>query len=579
MKKLAFVIGDGFSISFRKHLGVLDRTPTSPLVPCGPEVKFKATDIDSFQTGPLWREELFPELWKAYEGVCRPSLTAQERSRLLFMAVREQALRHSENLNSSTEDGKIRFITSGVHFEARSYLWHLFVNHSRVIREAIGGIQEPRNFYNTWEWGPSLLRMFNSFEVTVISYNYDMVIEHALSALGRLVVQPIRRAERPSEPEHGSTVVLKPHGSINFTIQNDIFRSPGIPHGMFAIFTGVESLGTYAASDIDNLRPVLFDCVPPGHSLAALLNPEWAIHELAHETITEADIIVLCGLSAAPPDDEEIRELLSYARPDTDLFQVGLASDDSNHASLLLRQCPAGRSFKFLAVENDGPRMLADALDVHIPPPTDVPAPKIRYEGVATFGASTGFVTSLFEGESIGWQYLFLSMEMETQLEVVPLLQLSTWHGEVLTMQLAWAEGNRLRLGKSGRSSRVTASIMGVATHGNPMLEIWGQPVDRTAGLADGLCDASIRLPVAAAPCAGYLQLATADQSSPIAEFPVALMPGERSLSIYLGPWKAQFWFFRESRDSWRFQGVDLGLSDDLIGRVDSRGSGADADP
>lgn len=342
MKKLVFIAGDGFSISFRRHLGIGDAILTRYLIPPPPNIIFRPRHEGDPSIGPLWREDVFPDLFVKWE----------ERTRDLRIA--DPFERYWDFIRYMTaippprmpeEDGTFTFVTMGSHAELRSYIWHLFTEYDLVIRDALFNrlgenedVEAIQDFYHNWEWGAVIHRINSEFECSYISYNYDLILERVLSALGFTIISPTSKEQFPGIASR-ETLVLKPHGSINFYTDFGLYQPKTEPLHNFALYTKIKGFSTWPRADYQEIRPSIFDVVPPGHwGPGHITNPFFNIDDLCRDVIASADVIILCGLSAADPDTPEIDALLSHAAKGSLAIHVGLDGDSENIAAKLLRK-------------------------------------------------------------------------------------------------------------------------------------------------------------------------------------------------------------------------------------------------
>lgn len=344
MKRLVFILGDGFSINFRRYLGVADQIVTHYLIPPPPHIQFRPRHEGDPPAGPLWTQELFGELWRVWHEEVAPKHGALDAAGLYW-----EFLRHMTTIPAPVmkgEDGKFTFYTMGSNVELRSYLWHLFTEYDTIVEEALkrrfGEPEDVRlvqDFYYGWEWGQIIQRLNKEFYCTYISFNYDMILERVLSAMGIKIVCPTSNDQLQLPLERDCRLILKPHGSISFFTDFGFYAPKSAPLRDFALYADRDGFATWATQDYRDARPSIFDVVPPGHSGSQhITNPLFDIGRLCADAVAGADAILLCGLSAADPDTQEMDELLSNASKKSLAVHVGREGDSDNEAAKILRR-------------------------------------------------------------------------------------------------------------------------------------------------------------------------------------------------------------------------------------------------
>ena len=81
--------------------------------------------------------------------------------------------------------------------------------------------------------------------------------------------------------------------------------------------------------------PTFPDIVPPGHAGDHLGNPQTDVIHAVSRVIGDCDAFILCGLSADPPDTEEIAGYLRHLKPGVPVFHID--RDQAKPAARLLK--------------------------------------------------------------------------------------------------------------------------------------------------------------------------------------------------------------------------------------------------
>ncbi len=354
--KIVLIVGNGFSRGFVKHLNLNEEVATSQLIPPPEWVTYMPFDNDPqvalwAEGKPLWSPDLFPLLWQ--DWLKKP---AEKSPKEYLKGLYEQyALEEREFLLSSKIRGKISFCPrSHRAYQLRAYLFNLFREYERILdkngsTQGIGG----------WEWVIVLHILIRYYEITIVSFNYDCIIEKIISyPLEEFkVYQPILDFWYSKESLAMSRRVklLKPHGSMShrsgtqFNLGSNKWLSEEIDleykHNIFVGYVPTFPIREY---------PTIPDLVPPGHAGDHLFNPQFDFVSTISKEIANCDGLILCGLSASEPDKSEVEGYLQALRKNIPVIHVGLKNgevdDEMNDAGILLRRY--GLYQEFCNIEN-----------------------------------------------------------------------------------------------------------------------------------------------------------------------------------------------------------------------------------
>lgn len=167
----------------------------------------------------------------------------------------------------------------------------------------------------SWRW-VSYFRSLGRDLVAAFSFNYDLVLERALEAAG------ISYARVGLwEEVGGRTMIVKPHGSIDFELQDRtvafIGREPSypMPNLINRVNSGIKRL---ARDDLLRVR-ISPELIPPMQAATARdyqwVSPGFETFSSQGPQITGT--CVLAGISYWPVDRPEIDELIDMLLPDT----------------------------------------------------------------------------------------------------------------------------------------------------------------------------------------------------------------------------------------------------------------------
>ena len=311
--QLVLMIGNGFSVDLVYHLGIRDRVITNPLIPQPETTLYTPIESDDpFPEQPLWNRNLFPELWAEWER--KPP--DKDFSWLC------EHLASRGPINFSTEPRTYSFFCREAGYQLRAYLWNLF-----RVQDNIHWAALTSKTYHGWAWGKVLAQLVSFYRVTVISFNYDVNIERFLEqGLACRVIAPGDRCmEALTTADPFSVLVLKPHGSIGLYSAADLYLG-GVKWLHFNIAwncSAFEFAQPVTRFPLDRY-PSLPDIVPPGHPGDHLANPQMDVTQAIKWVMERCDAFVLCGLSAARPDTDEVRSYLSSLRPETPAFHIDM---------------------------------------------------------------------------------------------------------------------------------------------------------------------------------------------------------------------------------------------------------------
>jgi hypothetical protein len=348
--RCAFFVGNGLSMRLCKYLS-LDFLDLANLVQ--PEVLYDFADADPALRGcSLWSRELFPNLCSvAPEAIARAPSFQQAVEHVL-------SLRTPASLNFTRAAGAMSF-HGGIDpydLELRAYLWLLFES---ISRRFVAELQRPGALkrFDDWPWRSFMLEVCSAFATTFVSFNYECLLETTLARRGivAVTVAPNAVCRRHYPFHHLTCHVWKPHGCVSFYMPKNVYYGPRpwrTVAGQNIIVHNIRYSTPSAVSRVWPAKkmPVLPDIVPPGerHSVIA---DTMDYTEQVREVVSSADVLVFVGLSARPPDDQEIKYMLQDVRTEVPVLHAGIAHDDRNHLATLLKD--ASRKYSYFPLDDE----------------------------------------------------------------------------------------------------------------------------------------------------------------------------------------------------------------------------------
>ncbi len=351
--RLVFVVGDGFTQGYLASRGAAASIPCrmDDLFPAAPCVEYIPVLHDQLTPGPIWDTSRFPMLLDAWQ-----SASTDAWGFVTHCAT-------TGPINKDLHKAAWSFKTASLEYQLRAYLWHYF----RWVNQSLTKIGHD---FTKWNWTGPLDFLARNFNLSCVSYNYDFVLEHAISTHGASPLGcPVEGVVRfYNWLPLGGTLVLKPHGSATF--------------GNFSQFLPLEDSANLWLEDVVFDRnagndwettssphplyfPTLPDLVPPGHSYQHLSNP-MAETRLAAEMFAKgAQIVVVCGLSGRGPDEPEVSSLLGCLSPQCLRFHVGLDRDRNSPDANGLRAVPDRYYFLHSNEVQNLPQKIDEAWKTH----------------------------------------------------------------------------------------------------------------------------------------------------------------------------------------------------------------------
>ncbi|WP_395687873.1 SIR2 family protein [Caenimonas koreensis] len=183
----------------------------------------------------------------------------------------------------------------------------------------------------SWAWAEFLLRL-NEFaeDVVIVSYNYDLFLERALTALGiPYSYGGLGVIDRTSSKIR----IYKPHGSINFVGRNDVALTPAERPPREIDYRLAEDLNSRREVRVEseNLNDywLRYAVIPPAGE-SSKLSQSWnrTLHEdLLKEAkaMRPSDLVVACGISYWHVDRTELDAIIAQLDPEIRAYMINPA--------------------------------------------------------------------------------------------------------------------------------------------------------------------------------------------------------------------------------------------------------------
>lgn len=306
MKDVLIVLGNGFSIDFVNFIKKEDQIDLSNLFSNGDKVLWPADDQPGFLS-----KYRCPALW---ELGARPNISAMQSSKII------EDIITCANVSASSEHPAINSENTNVYIRAYHelviYLKYLFIYYNRMICDsdldnAIAG---------KWGWSELLNDLNVSSDinsVTVITYNYDIILERLLERM-KIDYQMIG-----FQNDIKKFRIIKPHGSISFRSKKEYDKeSFSIKYNRDSLGGSLEDLiydldvGYEKISNINTMIP------PAGESGRYKLFWSKILKEKAIESmgkLHEDDDVLYGGVSYCNVDRGEIDEQIICLNSDVNL--------------------------------------------------------------------------------------------------------------------------------------------------------------------------------------------------------------------------------------------------------------------
>ena len=314
-KDILIVLGNGFSIDLLKHMPKVTHINLSNLFRNGDKVPWPANNEPGFLS-----QYHCPELWKLG---ARPNIEMEKAVKLIDDIIT------CANVSASSEHPSINTESNNVYIRAYHelviYFKYLFIYFNKEISD-----DDLRMIIDAdWGWS-SLLQNLNInpnvTSVTIVTYNYDILLERILELIG------IKYQMVEFESEEQKFRILKPHGSISFRSKKEYDKeSFSIKYNRDSLGGSISDLIVDKNVDFDKISNINTMVPPSGESGRYKLVWSNILRSKVIESVInlkEDDDVIFGGLSYCNVDRTEIDSIITALNPDVN---IKIVNPDTNN--------------------------------------------------------------------------------------------------------------------------------------------------------------------------------------------------------------------------------------------------------
>lgn len=318
-----FIAGDGLTQDLLGHHGISDQLPCTirDLIPASSLIPYFPVAGDRFAEGEFWDSAKWPKITDFYEK--------NRESPNIFVALAQNA----DPINPGLNRGDWNFKTDSLGYELRCYLWHYFRSiHLKFDHHLSQEGLATR--YLSWRWRDVFLWLMSGTSFSAITFNYDVFLERILPySSAHTYASPVEQNLAPTGYPVNVIPIYKVHGSLSHCLYLPMMPgggpqnpNPWLVEDLVGHFHcdrwKTEEVGTW-----NTTMPMVPDLVPPGFISDDICNPGSRASTFARESVAQADIIIVCGLSGNDPDTPEVTRLLAPIQETTHILSVGLSPE------------------------------------------------------------------------------------------------------------------------------------------------------------------------------------------------------------------------------------------------------------
>tara|TARA_R110000744_G_scaffold6451_1_gene22561 strand:+ start:176 stop:1288 length:1113 start_codon:yes stop_codon:yes gene_type:complete len=304
-KSLAIVVGNGFVMDLANTLKIDQFINTScsnllnPIAMHTPDFT-PLNQHQDYLEGKLWRQDLWPNLHKAYsDGIT-------------FWQIAESCSTTTMSSSKISSTFTVKKYDT-IEIELRYYLYYLFIWYTARYKEFI--ILHSR-LLETSFWGEFsvlLSRMQNFF---AISYNYDTIFEStlfnsSLNAMGPSPELALKNCDEELYP--GEFMCLKPHGSVSHACRIGETNAPwrgGLSIESTKVIESKNSRGFFKIGFPPPFCSCYLDILLPGSNLKTLEPANSTVHQAISHLGHGVERVLFLGFNGGHADLNETRQLI-----------------------------------------------------------------------------------------------------------------------------------------------------------------------------------------------------------------------------------------------------------------------------
>lgn len=315
------VLGNGVSIDIIGHINKKDKINLSNLFANGDKVPWPQNNEPGFLS-----QFRCPALW---ELGARPDMEVVKAGRIIEDVIT------CANVSASSENPSIDGESSNIYIRAYHelvmYLKYLFIYYNSEISDE--DILMLIN--NQWGWSELFLHLNVNKDirsVTIITYNYDILVERVLKSL-KIEYQMIGFDDVEKKFR-----LIKPHGSISFRSKKKYDKQTfSIKYNRDSLGGAIDSLVVDDNVDFDKISNINTMIPPAGESDRYRLSWSSKLREYSKEyaeKLSEEDEVIFGGLSYCNVDRREIDQIVTALNVNVNVKVVNPNSDNTFGAVL-----------------------------------------------------------------------------------------------------------------------------------------------------------------------------------------------------------------------------------------------------
>lgn len=315
-KDVLIILGNGISIDLVKRLEMDEKIDLSNLFTNGDKVLWPGNNEPGFLS-----QQRCPSLW---ELGARPGINKEKSCKIIDDIIT------CANVSASSEHPSIDGESSNIYIKAYHelvlFLRYLFIYYNNEIKEK----DIDRLINNKWGWSELFKNLNNNpriRSVTIITYNYDILLERVLRTLG-ICYQMIGFDKIDCKFK-----ILKPHGSISFRTEKlNSKQTFGIKYNRDSIGGELKDLIVDEDVNFDKISKLNTMIPPSGESDRYKMSWSSVLREKSREyakKLMDDDEVIFGGISYCSVDRREIDGIITSLNVNSNIKIVNPDSENT----------------------------------------------------------------------------------------------------------------------------------------------------------------------------------------------------------------------------------------------------------
>lgn len=315
-KDVLIILGNGISIDLVKQLKLEDKIDLTNLFMNGDKVLWPGNNEPGFLS-----QQRCPSLW---ELGARPGINKEKSCKIIDDIIT------CANVSAYSEHPSIDGDTTNVYIKAYHelvlYLRYLFIYYNNEISKD----DLCQVISNKWGWSELFKNLNNNSKiksVTIITYNYDILLERILKALG------INYQMIGFDDNDYKFRLLKPHGSISFRTEKLSDKQTfGIKYNRDSIGGELKDLIIDEDVNFEKISKLNTMIPPSGESDRYKMSWSSVLREKSKEyakKIMEDDEVIIGGLSYCSVDRREVDRIITLLNVNANIKIVNPDSENT----------------------------------------------------------------------------------------------------------------------------------------------------------------------------------------------------------------------------------------------------------